>query len=122
MLDDDSEGKRQSAALGGSRDSFFLHHVKELKNSNYSVNSDALSIHWDRPGYAAVTMTFQGLRRRGVGFSLILGALGVGRPFPRLHTAVWNTVGEGGVGEAHGMCGKGCLSGLPPPSTSWNSP
>lgn len=55
MLDDDSQGKRQSAAPRGSRDSFFLPHIKELKNSNYSVNSDALTIHGARPGHVAVT-------------------------------------------------------------------
>lgn len=55
MLEDDSEGKRQSAALGGSRDTFFLHHIKGLKNSNYSVNSDSLTIRGARPGHVAVT-------------------------------------------------------------------
>lgn len=55
MLDDDSDRKRQLDALGVSRDSFSFHHIKELKNSNYSVNSDILGIHWHRRGYAAIT-------------------------------------------------------------------
>lgn len=72
MLDDDSERRHQSAALGGSRDSFLVHHVKELKNSNCIVNSDILGIHWDRPGYAAVTtLKSQGLNIRKVYFLFV---------------------------------------------------
>lgn len=89
MRHDDRQGKRQSAALGGSGDSFFPHHIKELKNSNYSVNSDALSVCWDRPGDAAVTTwKSQGLHVMAVDFLLIEGAVGGGSAPP---PALWNT-------------------------------
>lgn len=95
---DDRQGKRQSAALGGSGDSFFPHHIKELKNSNYSVNSDALSVCWDRPGDAAVTTwKSQGLHVMAVDFLLIEGAVGGGSappPRPLEHRASKVTMAE----------------------------
>lgn len=69
---DDSERKRQLAAPDGSRDSFFFHHVEELKNSNYSVNSGILGVHWDKPGFAAVTtLKSQGISIMEVYFLLV---------------------------------------------------
>lgn len=104
MRHDDRQGKRQSAALGGSGDSFFPHHIKELKNSNYSVNSDALSVCWDRPGDAAVTTwKSQGLHVMAVDFLLIEGAVGGGSapPPPSGTQGLQSHYGRKGRKEAH---------------------
>ena len=71
-LGDDGEKKQHSAALGVSRDSFFLQHTTDLKNSNYSVHPDVLGIHWARPGDAAVTtLSSRGLNTMEVYFLLL---------------------------------------------------
>lgn len=76
--DDDSKRKHQSAALGGSRDSFFLHDMKGLENSNYSVilfsysDYDMVGIHRNGPGYVEVTtLKSQGVSIIEVYFLLI---------------------------------------------------